>query len=70
MKSTIKKILAVTTQRPLYVKHCSQTIYTALLGCLRMWDATRDSIWQKRADDVLAILLEIQQPDGGFDIGY
>lgn len=70
MKSTIKKILSVTLQRPLYVKHCSQTIYTTLLGCLRMWDATQDAIWRQRADELLAILLEIQQPDGGFDIGY
>jgi hypothetical protein len=70
MKSTIKKILSVTLQRPLYVKYCSQTIYTSLLACLRMWDATQEQVWRQRADDVLAILLEIQRPDGGFDIGY
>ena len=53
-----------------HVKYCSQTIYEALLGCIKMYEATNSSIWKKRADHILNILLKIQRPDGGFDIGY
>jgi hypothetical protein len=35
-----------------------------------MWEATHDALWEFRAGNVLSILLHIQQPDGGFDIGY
>lgn len=66
IKKTIKPILL----RPPYIRHCSQTIYEALLGCCRMWESTSDLRWRTRADRLLEILLSIQQPDGGFDIGY
>ena len=52
------------------VIHCSQTIYETILGCCRMWEATLDTRWKFRADKAMSILLHIQQPDGGFDIGY
>lgn len=52
------------------VKFCSQTIYEALLGCIRMYETTEDQKWKERAGKVLKILIKIQRPDGGFDIGY
>lgn len=52
------------------VRYCSQTIYEGLLGCLRMYETTKDLKWKKRSEKVMAILKQIQMPDGGFDIGY
>lgn len=63
-------ILQSTAFRPKKVSYCSQTIYQVLLGCLRLWDKTQDKQWQRRADELCNILLKIQKPDGGFDIGY
>lgn len=70
MKSTVRRLVLSTVLRPPSVRYCSQTIYESLLGCCRMWEATGDTRWKARAERVLAILLKIQQPDGGFDIGY
>jgi hypothetical protein len=70
IKQSLKAVLYATALRPPHVRHCSQTIYQTLLGCLRLWESTTDTRWRDRADRVLAILLEIQRPDGGFDIGY
>lgn len=70
LKSTARHLVLNTALRPPSVRYCSQTIYEALLGCCRMWEATGDGRWKERADRVLSILLKIQQPDGGFDIGY
>ncbi|WP_303207251.1 hypothetical protein [Bacteroides oleiciplenus] len=52
------------------VRYCSQTIYEALLGCLRMYEATEELKWKMRSEKVVEILKKIQMPDGGFDIGY
>lgn len=70
MKNIIWRMLSATLLRPPCVRYCSQTVYEALLGCLRLWDATADEGWKDRADTVCQILLKIQCPDGGFDIGY
>ena len=70
LKNTVKKLLDTTLLKPIYVTHCSQTIYQSLIGCVRMWEATKLKIWETRAESVLQILLSIQRPDGGFDIGY
>jgi hypothetical protein len=35
-----------------------------------MWEATRNPQWKDRSEHVFRILQEIQQSDGGFDIGY
>ena len=64
-----KKIISLLFQPP-YIKHCSQTIYQALLGAIKMYEATNNPTWKGRAGDLLDILEQIQQPDGGFDIGY
>lgn len=66
IKTLLKKILL----KPVYVKHCSQTIYEALLGCIRLYDYSNDVIWKKRSLELTKLLIEIQRPDGGFDIGY
>nr|WP_315161295.1 hypothetical protein [uncultured Flavobacterium sp.] len=68
-----KLILSLTNSillKPVIVKHCSQTIYQALIGCLRLWDATQDDKWKKRAEKLCHIMIDIQRPDGGFDINY
>lgn len=70
IKNALKQIITRTIMRPPHVTHCSQTIYEALLACLRMVEAGQSDPWAGRADHVLDILLRIQQPDGGFDIGY
>lgn len=70
LKNFARAVLRRTVLRPPYVRYCSQTIYQSLLGCLRMFEATSQSKWSQRADHLLSILLQIQQPDGGFDIGY
>jgi len=68
-KLAIKTILSKLVPSPKVV-YCSQTIYEALLGCIRMYEATDSAVWKKRANHVLNILIKIQRPDGGFDIGY
>jgi len=70
IKHLLKAVAHRTIFSPPKVRHCSQTIYEALLGCCRMWEATKIELWKNRAEQVLDILLEIQRPDGGFDIGY
>jgi len=70
VKKLAKKVLLHTLFRPASVRNCSQTLYEALLGCCRLHEATGDPQWKKRASEVLALLIEIQRPDGGFDIGY
>ena len=69
-KTTARYLAHRTVLRPHFVRHCSQTVYETLLGCLRMWEATGQAVWKDRARRVLALLITIQQTDGGFDIGY
>lgn len=66
MKHILKKLLL----KPPHVKWCSQTIYQSLLGTIKLYEFTNEKIWEERSDKLLNILLEIQQADGGFDIGY
>ncbi|MEW5804100.1 MAG: hypothetical protein AB1847_18550 [bacterium] len=66
----LKYIAKQTILRSPYVRHCSQTVYQCLLGCLRFWQATSSQIWRDRADQLCHLLQDIQRRDGGFDIGY
>lgn len=70
----LKRIVARYTKRilfpPSFVQYSSQTIYEALHGVLRLVRVTDNVIWSKRAAYLQKILAQIQQPDGGFDIGY
>ncbi len=70
MKKQIIQVLNNTLLKPLEVRYCSQTIYEVLIGCLRLYEATNNQIWRKRAEKVCEVLISIQQSDGGFDIGY
>lgn len=70
MRSFARQIASRTLLAPPWVRHCSQTIYEALLGCCRLWEATGDAQWSGRAGRLVALLKSIQRPDGGFDIGY
>ncbi len=70
MKNLIVKAFNEIFLRRPRVRYCSQTIYETLLGCLRLWDATSSERWKGRAEKICQILLKIQRPDGGFDIGY
>lgn len=70
MKKTLRTLAQRTLLAPPHVEHCSQTVYQTLLGCCRMFQATQSQVWRQRADDAVALLMRIQRPDGGFDIGY
>lgn len=70
LKSSLLKLAQKTVLRSPYIRYCSQTIYEVLLGCIRMHEATGLAIWRQRAANLVEILQSIQQPDGGFDIGY
>lgn len=70
MKEHLRKLAKKTLLRPTWVQYSSQTIYQCLFGCVRMWEATGDGVWQERAEQVMEILCGIQCSDGGFDIGY
>lgn len=70
MKELIIQVLNNTLLKPLNVRYCCQTIYEILIGCIRLYEATNNQIWKERAEKVCKILISIQQPDGGFDIGY
>jgi hypothetical protein len=70
IKSKILLLIEKTLLTKVNVKHCSQTIYQTLLGCLRLWDSTNEVKWKERAKHLCNILMSIQRPDGGFDIGY
>lgn len=65
-----KSLIHKTVLRPPYVRWCSQTIYQALLAAIKIYRYSNDDIWKERALDLKDILIKIQQPDGGFDIGY
>lgn len=70
LRSTVRLLLHRTLLTPASVRHCSQTIYEALLGCSRMWQATGHPKWQERTARLSSVLRNIQRADGGFDIGY
>jgi hypothetical protein len=70
MKRLITKTFNFLFLYPIKIKYCSQSIYRTLLGCLYLWDYTKDKKWKNRADKLCSILIEIQRPDGGFDNGY
>jgi len=55
---------------PVKVRHCSQSVYRSLLGCLYLWDFSNDQKWRLRAETLCSILIDIQTEDGGFDNGY
>ena len=69
MKQIAKKIYKKIFPT-IYVKHCSQTTYQALLAAIHMYQATQDQFWLSEAKKIKNILLDIQQEDGGWDIGY
>lgn len=66
----LKKAVKKSILRPQYIRHCPSTLYQALLGCLQMWEATHALIWRERAEHVAKLLVGVQNPDGGFDMGY
>ncbi len=70
MLISLAKQMIKLTVSPSNIHHCSQTIYEALLGCLRMWEVTKAPLWKDRSRRLLNYLIGIQKPDGGFDIGY
>lgn len=70
MKQVLRRLALNTLLAPPRVRHCSQTVYEALLGCCRLWEATGEARWRERAGELIDVLKSIQRPDGGFDIGY
>jgi hypothetical protein len=70
LKSYFKSIIRSTFLYPIYIEHCSQSIYKPLLGCLLLWDVTNNAVWEKRSKKLCHLLIKIQKSDGGFDNGY
>lgn len=70
LKSRLFGFVNRTLLKPVYVNHCSQTLYQGLIGCLKLWTYTGNLIWKYRAKALCEFLIKIQRPDGGFDIGY
>lgn len=66
----IKNFILSLLFNPPYVHYCSQTIYQALLGSLKMYQYTNEEKWKIRSQLLVSKLIKIQQEDGGFDIGY
>jgi len=70
MKSLIKNAVKKTLLSPPYIKYSSQTVYQALLYTVRMYKFTNKVEWKEEVRNLTNILISIQRPDGGFDIGY
>lgn len=66
----MKKLLKETILRPKWVKYCSQTLYESLFFCNNMYEITKDEYWKKEGSGIIVKIRQIQQNDGGFDIGY
>ena len=66
MRETLKKYVF----RPRWIKYCSQTLYESLFFCNNMYTITQDEIWKSEGFQLIGKIREIQQDDGGFDIGY
>lgn len=65
MKRILRRLIPLA-----HVDNSSQTLYQALLGSINMYEASQDVYWKLRSDYIKDRLLDIQQDDGGFDIGY
>lgn len=48
----------------------SQTLYESLLGCIDLYEATGDDFWADQSGDIARLIVEHQNPDGGFNIGF
>lgn len=48
----------------------SQTVYESLLACMALYELTGGEFWLENCKHLCKLLIGIQQPDGGFDIGY
>lgn len=70
LKGNLNNFIRKTLLYPIYVEHCSQSLYKPLLGCLLLWDATENVNWEQRANRLCQLLIKIQKSDGGFDNGY
>lgn len=66
----MKRFLKRTILRPKWVRYCSQTLYESLSFCNHMYEITKDEYWKKEGMNIVAKIRQIQQEDGGFDIGY
>ena len=66
IKQQIKKLVL----KPKWVKYCSQTFYESLFFCINMYKITHDEGWKREGLYIIKKIRQIQQKDGGFDIGY
>jgi len=64
------KILKKVFFSPPYVYHSVQTIYKSLQGAIYLYEYNKSKIWLEHATYLAKLLSSIQQPDGGFDVGY
>lgn len=48
----------------------SQTLYECLLGCLDLYDITKEEHWLAESSTLAKLIVNHQNSDGGFNIGY
>jgi hypothetical protein len=70
VRSAIGTVLKKIFFRPPFVKHSVQTIYKSLQGCIYLHQSNAEGNWLYEVHKLAIILINIQNPDGGFDTGY
>lgn len=66
----IKNMLKRIALSPAKKVFSSQTVYESLLACMDLYELTDGEFWLENCKHLCKLLIGIQQPDGGFDIGY
>lgn len=66
----MKKFLKKYVFKEAYVEKCSQTVYQSLMAAISIHKIERKTSSLTLVNDIALILVDIQRPDGGYDIGY
>ncbi|MCK4998858.1 MAG: hypothetical protein KAS23_04955 [Anaerohalosphaera sp.] len=66
----LKKMIRKTLLWPDINVVSSQTLYQSLLGCIDLYETTKDEYWAEQCKLIGELICEHQNPDGGFDIGF
>ncbi|HCH2842714.1 TPA: hypothetical protein NKT21_001960 [Vibrio parahaemolyticus] len=66
----IKSLLKKHIFKEAYVHKCSQTVYQSLMAAISVYKIKRTSKSLELVNDIALVLIDIQRPDGGYDIGY
>ncbi|EIA0804350.1 hypothetical protein ACFJZ3_002545 [Vibrio vulnificus] len=66
----IKKFLKTHIFKEAYVRRCSQTVYQSLMAAVSVHRIEKKTSTLALVEEIALVLVSIQRPDGGFDIGY